>query len=217
MQIERIYYPLKTLGWGTRAGIWTVGCSHACEGCCNPELWKKNPLREISLQRLFQMLSSLPKPLDGITISGGEPFDQAEDLLALVLFIKEHLTDELLIYSGYTLKQLQAKESESIQEVLQQISVLVDGRYVEALNDNGALRGSSNQHVHFLNGAHKDKYETLLQQPRQGQHVFYQENLSSSSSSNHALFLGIPPKSYQNELQSQMNQRGIIHGTPTIS
>ena len=102
LQIERIFYPIETLGYGKRIGIWTIGCSHGCFNCCNPELWDSNPNKNLSLLQIFTMLKSINQPVDGVTISGGDPFQQLEELDELVSFIAAEITDDILIYTGFT-------------------------------------------------------------------------------------------------------------------
>jgi anaerobic ribonucleoside-triphosphate reductase activating protein len=84
MQIARVYYPVKTLGYGNRIGIWTVGCKHACQNCSNPELWDDDPSRDVPLETLFRMFDQIKYPIDGVTISGGDPFEQTAELIVLV-------------------------------------------------------------------------------------------------------------------------------------
>lgn len=156
MQIERVYYPVKTLGYGNRIGIWTVGCRHGCFNCSNPELWDNDPDKDVSEKQIINMFTSIPGQVDGVTITGGEPFQQAEELLSLVLYLYKELTQDILIYSGYTLEELQQWKNPTVDKVLAHIAVLIDGKYIEELNDNSSLRGSSNQRIHILNKAYTD-------------------------------------------------------------
>ena len=87
---------------------------------------------------------------DGVSILGGEPFAQAESLLALVKELRGHGCQHILCYSGYTLETLmeKAKQQSAIGEVLADIEMLIDGAYIEALAYSaGAWTGSSNQRV----------------------------------------------------------------------
>lgn len=72
------------MGYGLRIGVWTIGCPHACHNCSNPELWKKQPERDISMEKLFDMLQLIKDSIDGLTISGGERFEQPEGLFELL-------------------------------------------------------------------------------------------------------------------------------------
>ena len=97
------------------------------------------------------MLKSITQPVDGVTISGGDPFQQLEELDELVSFIAAEITNDILIYTGYTLKQLQSWNNEHVTNIIGKIAVLIDGKYIDHLNDNRSLRGSSNQQIHLLN------------------------------------------------------------------
>ena len=88
--------------------------------------------------------------------------NQAEELNELLPRLKT-ISSDILVYSGYTLEELRAKEEQGVQSVLKQIAVLIDGEYIEELNDNSVLRGSSNQKIHILSPELKDKYETYFQ------------------------------------------------------
>jgi anaerobic ribonucleoside-triphosphate reductase activating protein len=200
MQIARVYYPVKTLGYGDRIGIWMVGCKHGCENCSNPELWDADPQREVPLQSLFRLFSQIKQTVDGVTISGGDPFEQVDDLLELVQYIKTYVTEDILVYTGYTIEELRERTNPVIDAILGTIAVLIDGKYIEELNDNLSLRGSSNQKVHILNPAFSERYEPLISQQREVQTVFYQDNLLS---------IGIPRKHYREDLQQGLDEYGI--------
>lgn len=203
LQIERIFFPLETLGYGKRIGIWTIGCPHACFNCSNPELWKENKSKDLSLPFIFQMLGAIKDPIDGITISGGEPFQQVEELSELIRFISLNISDDILLYSGYTLEQLEKWKNPHVEYILQNVAVIVDGKYVEEKNDNSPLRGSSNQIVHILNEKYRNRYENLLSGHRQVQTVAVKDSL---------LAFGIPLKNTNETFQQQLPNYGIHLG-----
>lgn len=163
MNVARILYPVKVLGPGNRIGIWLCGCSRGCVGCSNPELWKKQKKYEISVDRLVEIISRLAKehPVDGFTITGGEPFEQAQDLEMLLRNIKD-ISEDILVYTGFERSEIEDK-IQNATDVLSYITVLIDGPYIEGNNINVALRGSSNQQIHILNEKYVDIYENYLQ------------------------------------------------------
>lgn len=203
MQIERIFYPLETLGYGKRIGIWTIGCPHACFNCSNPELWKENKKKDLPLPYIFQMLQSIEVPIDGVTITGGEPFQQVSDLRELIYFIKTNITEDILVYSGYTMDQLHKMNNPDIHFILNNIAVLIDGKYIEELNDNSPLKGSSNQIIHILNHQYKDRYEQLLKENRKVQTVVVQNDL---------IAFGIPLKHTKKTIRNELPNYGIHTG-----
>ena len=148
MRIKRICYPIRVLGPGERVGIWVTGCKRNCPGCMTPELRDPHTGREMTCEEILAAAKRIPGPVDGVTVSGGEPFDQPEQLYRLVTLLRQELTEDILIYTGYTLEELQARNCPDTDGVLHTIAVLIDGAYVEALDDGKGLRGSSNQQIH---------------------------------------------------------------------
>ena len=163
MNVARILYPVRVLGPGERVGLWLCGCNRGCKGCSNPELWQRKPEFEISTDNLLRLIHKISDahPVDGFTISGGEPFDQAQDLSELVKEISV-ISDDILIYSGYKIEELRNRNDTSTEYILNNAAVLIDGAYIEELNDNSFLRGSSNQKIHILNSGYSALYQKYL-------------------------------------------------------
>lgn len=130
-------------GPGFRYVIFVQGCPHHCKGCHNPESWNFSGGYDMSVDELYEEIKSNPH-LSGVTFSGGEPFEQAEELLELA----NRLDCHIMAYSGYTYEELLEKNDETINKLLEHINILVDGRYVEELR-NLSLQycGSENQRV----------------------------------------------------------------------
>ena len=148
MRIKRLCYPIRVLGPGERLGIWVTGCRRNCPGCMTPELQDPNAGKEMDCADILAAAKKITGPVDGVTISGGEPFDQPEQLHRLVTLLRQQLTEDILIYTGYTLEQLRERGCPDTDGVLASIAVLIDGAYVEKLDDGRGLRGSSNQRIH---------------------------------------------------------------------
>ncbi len=171
MYIDRILYPVTALGPGNRVAIWTVGCKRKCLGCANPELWKRHPEQKVEPERLASYVNSMKdKQIDGITITGGEPFDQAKEI---ELFIENlEFQTEILVFSGYRVEELKRDVEKS--HLLDKIDVLIDGAYVREMNDGkSALRGSLNQKIHFFNKNLIENYENYIQEGRKIQNFLY--------------------------------------------
>lgn len=166
MKIGRILYPVHALGPGERLGIWVQGCNRRCIGCANPEFWDTNK-GNIPIQILISLVNSAFKhyQLDGITISGGEPMQQAGDINSLLNAIKPYCND-VLLYTGYSIEELRQMGNEDIDAVLQKVAVIVDGPYIKELNKREIIRGSSNQHIHILRNDLRKKYEEYMQVSR---------------------------------------------------
>lgn len=138
----------RALGPGSRYVVWVQGCLQRCPGCITPE---SRPLvggTEIDVYDLAADII-LAGNIDGITISGGEPFLQSEALTTLlqeVRYSRPELT--VIIYTGYEYAEL--CEDEIHRRLIECADVIIDGKYIEALNDNRGIRGSSNQKVNMV-------------------------------------------------------------------
>ena len=135
-------------GPGIRFVVFTQGCPHHCPGCHNPQTHDFSGGFDADLPEILSGIRENPL-LDGITLSGGEPFCQPEALLPLVREVRR-MGKTVFAYSGYTLEQLLelSRERPAIRELLELCDTLVDGPYVESLRDLSLeFRGSSNQRV----------------------------------------------------------------------
>lgn len=148
MYIGRIYYPVLTLGYGRRIGIWTCGCNKNCFHCTSPEFKDIHAGKWLEVDEIMANVGSIVKAADGVTISGGEPFEQPTELRFLIETLLESGLDDILVYSGYTIEELRLLKDADVDYCLTHIAALIDGRYDETLNDKKGIRGSSNQRVH---------------------------------------------------------------------
>ncbi|MBR3722873.1 MAG: anaerobic ribonucleoside-triphosphate reductase activating protein [Selenomonadaceae bacterium] len=141
-------------GDGLRFSLFLQGCKRACPGCHNKNTWDLNGGSLISIDEITERITSNPL-LTGVTFSGGEPFLQAENLIALAKKIrKENLN--LWCYTGNTYEEILEKNDKHEISLLDEIDVLVDGEYIEHLRDlTLKFRGSKNQRVIDLNETKK--------------------------------------------------------------
>lgn len=142
-QLNRVMYPVENLGPGRRLAIWVQGCHLHCEGCISPDLWESEGGRKIDVAGFSASILRLAKNLDGITITGGEPFNQYQQLVAFCSFVKQKTDLEILVFSGYTMDELFKKFPDKL--FTRCIDFVVDGPFVKSLHDHGNLRGSTNQ------------------------------------------------------------------------
>ncbi|CEN26648.1 anaerobic ribonucleoside-triphosphate reductase activating protein [Paraclostridium sordellii] len=136
-------------GPGLRAVLWTQGCNHNCKGCHNPQTHDILGGYEEDTDNINNEIIKL-KLHRGITLSGGEPFLQSEALAEVAKTCKKNNLD-VWIYSGYTIEELLNKKNSSYfnnLNLLRNVDVLVDGRFIEAKRDISLkFRGSSNQRI----------------------------------------------------------------------
>lgn len=179
LYLDRMLYPVTALGPGNRLAFWVSGCSRHCERCASPFLWQQKPEQAIPLPRLLSIVTRLlrDKKPDGLTITGGEPFDQALALSALLQQLPEK-PDDILIYSGYSREELlQDPEKKAL---LAQVGVLIDGPYLDSQNTPDiVLRGSRNQRIFYEKPSLRLRYQPYLQQGRQIQNFIYDYEIFS--------------------------------------
>lgn len=135
-------------GPGLRAVVYAQGCSRHCRGCQNPETWDPDGGYEVEVADLVRMIKGI-KLLRGITLSGGEPFEQASAFAELAREIKEAGLD-ILTYTGYTFEELQQKAEKDlgVKNLLENTDILIDGPFREEERDLSlAFRGSRNQRM----------------------------------------------------------------------
>ena len=175
----------RVLGPGERTAIWFQGCKRSCPGCMSASSRPLDGGKQASVTRLAQLILA-QEGIEGITVSGGEPFLQAEALYALVEQLRRNSQLGIIVYTGYTLEQLWQLQDPWVDGLLDgRIDLLIDGEYVEALNDGKSLRGSSNQQLHFLTGRYLP-YAAMYEENRRNAEVRIRGN--------DAFFIGIPAR-----------------------
>src|SRR5215218_593389 len=86
IQLNKAHWPVTVLGPGRRIGLWMQGCSIHCPGCVSQDTWPADPATAITVDALVDWCrTTTGSALDGVTISGGEPFDQPDALLRLLV------------------------------------------------------------------------------------------------------------------------------------
>ncbi len=135
-------------GPGERFVIWVQGCSLACPGCCNPRTHAPGAGRFEPVATLVERIVAAAVRVEGLTVSGGEPFEQPEALHALLSRVKARSALSVLAFSGYTLRELRSHAARA--RALQLVDVLVAGRFAERRRHGRGLLGSSNQRIHLL-------------------------------------------------------------------
>lgn len=144
----------RALGPGLRAAVWVQGCPRHCAGCIAPDWLALKPKQMIAPQDLVSLLTV--EQIDGLTISGGDPMLQAAGLSEMVRLLREERDLNIICYTGYLYEELLELQDPAVSSLLSMLDVLIDGPYIEALNDDRGIRGSSNQKVIHLTDRLKD-------------------------------------------------------------
>lgn len=134
-------------GPGIRTTIFVTGCTHKCPNCFNEEYQDFNFGNPWTRKETDEVIEDLKlDEVKGLTVLGGEPFQNEVDLLQVIRDIKKEVQKEIWIFSGYTYEEILKDEDK--KKLLEECDVLVDGRFVEALKDLSLrFRGSSNQRI----------------------------------------------------------------------
>ena len=132
-------------GPGIRFTVFFQGCPHHCPGCQNPETWAFEGGTPFTPEDLLQMARRNPL-VHGVTLSGGEPFAQAEEMIPFVRLLRQN-GYEVASYTGYTFEEL-VHGTPAQQELLSLLDTIVDGRFLQdQLTLELRFRGSRNQRI----------------------------------------------------------------------
>ncbi len=143
--ISRLHYPVTTLGPGRRVGIWLQGCKIRCPGCVSLDTWAEGK-GATTVDDVVRAVTPWLDEADGVTISGGEPFDQADGLATLLSSLPLRNAQDVLVYSGHPFEQIEA-----LPAVRQgRIDALISDPYLVDAPQTLPLRGSDNQRLHLL-------------------------------------------------------------------
>lgn len=157
------FYREKTtcLGPYIRFALWVQGCMKNCNNCIAPSHRLLSGGYEIGEEELAQIIIQ-QESCEGITISGGEPMLQADALTNLIRLVRKIRKDYgVIVYTGYTIEELQelTLHNESIVSFLNCIDLLIDGEYIDDLNNDSGYMGSSNQRLIPLTQRYQDEIE----------------------------------------------------------
>ncbi len=157
LRVAAISDDTEAEGPGRRWALWVQGCPIRCPGCCNPEMFDERAGAAWSLEDLEARLgAAADRGVEGITLLGGEPFEQAAGAAAVARAARARgLT--VMVFSGYTLAELQARPDAG--PLLALADLLVDGPYDRERPEppppiGRRWIGSTNQVMHYLTSAY---------------------------------------------------------------
>lgn len=138
-------------GPGKRVVLFVQGCPIHCPGCQNTAIWSPSSGLAINTEDIARLLkaTAATNGHGNVTISGGEPFSQAEAVSELVSHLREHGIKNIILYTGYTWEYLfdpYRRDADIIRELLSKLDILVDGPFIQKKDDDLVQwRGSRNQ------------------------------------------------------------------------
>lgn len=212
LNLARLAYPVTALGPGRRLVLWTAGCLLRCQNCITPELLSPTSGQAIAVDRLAQHLLRLPLALDGITLSGGEPFLQAPALAHLCQILRParpHWT--VLAFSGYPLAYLQQHPANS--GLLAQVDGLVAGPYQPQQAQAHPLLASRNQQLHYLSLRGQTELKPAIAAlPLQQANLGFHAQADHSPSAPAPLLIGILSPETRQHLHQQLHRAHTVWG-----
>lgn len=156
INLNRLHFPVSTLGYGQRVAIWVQGCSLHCPGCISRDTWAHGQ-GQVPFSALTASINGWLGQADGLTVSGGEPFEQPLALEQLLRWWRQHHAGDILVFSGYSWEHLQ----QHYAEMLGLIDVLISDLYQASAGHTLALRGSDNQRLYRLTALAAERYGVL--------------------------------------------------------
>ena len=167
-----------------------------------PDLFAFDAGHAMRVQAIAAMIEKIPN-LDGVTFSGGEPFEQSSALARLARLLRPRLS--ILVYSGYTLAALR-REPQRFGPLLDQTDILIDGEYRRELPGPFPWRGSANQVVHLsINGAPS----VAMQRPAR--------QIQVSLTDGRLRLSGFPDGAFETALARRLHERGIVLQSTMLS
>lgn len=143
VRLSGIAYESLVNGPGMRRVFFSQGCNHNCKGCFNPDTHDFNGGEERDIRDLIEDVRNNPF-IDGITFSGGDPLERAEEFGYMAKEFKA-MGLNIWVYTGYTFEELLSEPK--YQDLLNNIDVLVDGKFKEEQKGEYKYRGSANQRI----------------------------------------------------------------------
>jgi anaerobic ribonucleoside-triphosphate reductase activating protein len=187
LRLTRTHFPVTALGPGVRLGIWVQGCPLACAGCIAKDTWDPESGTAVTVAELLDdVRRAIGDGADGVTVSGGEPLEQAVALAAFLRGIRQLATAadfDVFMYTGYELSELNASQLEAANLA----DVLITGRYVVTAPTRRIWRGSANQEM---------RLRTPLAEARYAEYVEHEPAAPpiqiETTSDGHAWWVGVP-------------------------
>ncbi len=203
LRIFRRESPVNVLGPGIRAVIWVQGCPFGCPFCIVPESWDAQGGQEVTVTELADW--AIAQPVEGLTLSGGEPMAQAEALSELIEQVRGRRDCGIVCYTGHTYEQLVAHGSVAQVRLLKRIDLLIDGLYIARHHANLLWRGSTNQRLICLTDRYRDLVESLTAESDCSAGVeFFRDDRGAVA------FAGVPgDPDFRAEFTAQMARFGI--------
>lgn len=208
LALSRIHYPVDVLGPGRRVGIWLQGCTIGCPGCLSRDTWDPQAGRITPVTDVVQVVLSMTdgQGVSGVTISGGEPFEQPAalaELLKLLIPALEATREsevDVLVYSGFGFTTLIDQHS----QVLELIDAIIPEPYRAVDSPGGLWRGSANQPLVLLSDLARERYDHHDAGSRAG------PSMQVAVDDAGVWMIGVPGPGALRRLEAELAERGVV-------
>jgi anaerobic ribonucleoside-triphosphate reductase activating protein len=161
LRIARVVPVTEAEGPGRRFAVWVQGCAIRCPGCCNPRMLDPARGRATSPGALAGRIRRVRAEVEGVTLLGGEPFDQAAPLAEVAAACRA-MGLSVAVFTGYPLERLRARRDAGARALLAATDLLVDGPYLASRPERDRRWvGSTNQRFHFLTDRYRPGVESV--------------------------------------------------------
>lgn len=207
LELNKAHWPVTVLGPGRRIGLWVQGCTIGCRGCVSQDTWPRDATKAIPVSDLLAWCRRVAADgPDGVTISGGEPFEQPRALAALLRGLRAWrraaaLDFDILCYSGYPLVRLQKKHA----EILALLDAVIPEPYVDAKPLTHVWRGSANQPLVPLSERGRERYAGHVDTTVEGAGKRMQVALEGGR----VWMIGIPARGDMARVEALCAERGL--------
>jgi anaerobic ribonucleoside-triphosphate reductase activating protein len=209
LRINRVHYPVTTLGYGTRLGIWVQGCPLACRGCMARDTWTPAAGTAVPVADLAELCRrAAGSGADGITVSGGEPLAQPEALACLLTEIDTIRAElgrrefDILVYTGYEPAEFTPEQRRAVAVA----DVLITGRFDITAPTGLIWRGSANQEMVPRTLLGRERYADMVGR------VPARAPIQASVTDDGIWLIGVPRSGGVGALERGLRQRGVRLG-----
>ena len=207
LQLNKAHWPVTVLGPGRRIGLWVQGCSIHCPGCVSRDTWPRDAKKTIAVHDLLAWCRKVSSnALDGVTISGGEPFEQPAGLRALLNGLAawrrtDKLDFDILCYSGMPQRTLEKKHA----NLLALLDAIIPEPYVNDLPQGNVWRGSRNQPLVALTPRGRARYAPHLDETADA----HGKRMQAAVEGGRVWMIGIPGRGDMAAVEALCATRGL--------
>jgi anaerobic ribonucleoside-triphosphate reductase activating protein len=199
VRVAHMLQGCRTLGPGARSVVWVRGCARRCPGCIASPILDDGPSLKLRPDELAARL--LATTDEGVTFSGGEPFEQARELATVGRELRA-AGRSVMVYSGFTIDELRSSENAGVRALLDVTDILVDGPFERERQTDLLWRGSANQRIHLLTARYAHLASEL-----DGAGVGVELRVDSQAD---LFWAGVPGRDFVGQLRRAAEPYGII-------